>query len=67
MITRVGVGIPARDEVLTISQCIESVLAAAKACEVPVHIAVVADSCSDNTAQLALRALRSTGHPTSRR
>jgi cellulose synthase/poly-beta-1,6-N-acetylglucosamine synthase-like glycosyltransferase len=59
----VAVVIPARNEAVTIRRCIDSVLAA---CDVSMRclkawVVVVADSCSDRTAELAWRSLASHG------
>lgn len=58
MIGAVAVGIPARDEAGDIGACLESVLVAAQACGLPVRVAVVADTCVDDTEEVARRALR---------
>jgi cellulose synthase/poly-beta-1,6-N-acetylglucosamine synthase-like glycosyltransferase len=59
----IGVVIPARNEEATIEACIASVLVAGKhhRRRGALWIVVVADSCSDRTASLALRAIGSCG------
>ena len=52
-ITSVAVVIPAFNEAGSIAACLTSVQAAATACAVPVSVVVVADSCTDATAQIA--------------
>lgn len=52
-IRAVAVVIPARNEEALIGRCLESVLAAAELCSVPVHVTVVADACTDRTAEIA--------------
>jgi glycosyltransferase involved in cell wall biosynthesis len=59
----VGVVIPARNEELTIADCLSAVRAALAACS-PLHaswITVVADSCNDNTVAAAAAALENEG------
>ena len=50
---RVAVVIPARNEELLIGRCLESVIAAAAFAGVDPHITVVADACTDETAEVA--------------
>jgi len=52
-IRAVVVVIPARNEETLIGRCLTSVLAAAELCSVPVHVTVVADGCTDATAEIA--------------
>jgi len=58
----IGVVVPARDEADTIGKCIDSILAAA-ACANPeaLWIVIVADSCKDDTADIARRTLAGRG------
>ena len=51
----VTVGIPARDEAALIEGCLWSVVRAARRIEVPVHVVVAADACSDDTGAHAIR------------
>lgn len=51
----VAVVIPARNEEHRIEACLSSVLAARARCPVDVSVTLVADSCSDRTAELACR------------
>jgi cellulose synthase/poly-beta-1,6-N-acetylglucosamine synthase-like glycosyltransferase len=59
----VGVVVPAQNEEKTIRRCIDSVLAAHESCgrEGELWIAVVADACSDSTAELARDAIGARG------
>jgi len=52
-IRAIAVVIPARNEEALIARCLESVLAAAAESSVPVHVTVVADGCTDRTAEIA--------------
>ncbi len=61
MIKRIAVGIPARNEVESIEACLGSIIVAAQAVELPVSIVVVADSCTDGTADRARSVLRASG------
>lgn len=61
---RVGVVVPARDEELLLSRCLRSVQHAIACSGVPagrVQVVVVADACSDGTADLAARLLDDRG------
>ena len=53
MIKAAGVGIPAHDEEDLLPSCLAAVHQAARHLLVPVHIVVVADACTDRTAQRA--------------
>ena len=54
MIAAVGVVIPAHDEEDLLPSCLSAVrLAAAPLAGIPVHVVVVADACTDQTARLA--------------
>ncbi len=54
MIAAVGVVIPAHDEEDLLPSCLDAVrLAAAPLAGIPVHVVVVADACTDQTAALA--------------
>ncbi|MGK0722557.1 glycosyltransferase [Leucobacter sp. W1478] len=55
MIRHIAVLIPARDEQDRVERCLSSVLAAKRACPVPVSITLVADGCRDGTAARALK------------
>ncbi|WP_053351690.1 glycosyltransferase [Leucobacter musarum] len=55
MITQVAVVIPAKNEEDRIEACLSAVRVAASRCPVPVSITLVADSCTDNTVERALR------------
>jgi cellulose synthase/poly-beta-1,6-N-acetylglucosamine synthase-like glycosyltransferase len=58
----IGVIVPARDEADTIGPCIGSILAAAACADVgALWIVIVADSCTDGTADLAREALAGRG------
>lgn len=61
-IDRVAVVIPARDEQDGIARCVDAVLFAAAAVRPPVAVVVVADRCTDATAERARAAARD--HPT---
>ena len=63
MIKRIAVGVPARNEVESIETCLGSIIVAAQAVEAPASIVVVADSCSDGTADRARSVLRASGLP----
>jgi glycosyltransferase involved in cell wall biosynthesis len=55
----VGVVVPARDEEQRIDRCLDALAVAAARVEVPVHVTVVLDACSDGTAaRCARRAVR---------
>lgn len=56
-----AVGIPARNEAGRIERCIESIVRAIELVDIPVVVAVCADSCTDGTAQIARSALHSSG------
>ena len=53
MINAVGVVIPAHDEQDLLPSCLAAVRLAARQVSVPVHVVVVADACTDQTAELA--------------
>ncbi len=53
---RIVVVVPARDEAATVAACVTSVLIAAQRATAAVDVLVVADRCSDATAELALAA-----------
>ena len=53
MISAVGVVIPAHDEQDLLPSCLAAVRLAARQVSVPVHVVVVADACTDRTAELA--------------
>ena len=55
-IAAVAVVIPARDEAATITACLDAVRTASRAVDVPVAVVVVADRCTDGTAELAAAA-----------
>lgn len=55
MISELAVVIPARDEEQLIATCLDSVIAARRRAEVKVSIVVVADGCTDATADIARR------------
>ncbi|WP_432560905.1 glycosyltransferase family 2 protein [Kineococcus sp. SYSU DK003] len=55
-LTRVVVVVPARDEEETIGRCLAGLERATHRCPVPVDVTVVADRCSDATAQTAAAA-----------
>jgi glycosyltransferase involved in cell wall biosynthesis len=55
MIERIGVVVPARDEEERIEACLGSIQAAIELVSLPCHVIVVADSCTDSTAELASR------------
>ncbi|MEZ0491093.1 glycosyltransferase family 2 protein [Kineococcus sp. TBRC 1896] len=50
---RIVVVVPARDEAATVSACVASVRAAARRVAVDVEVLLVADRCTDSTADLA--------------
>lgn len=50
MIDRIGVIVPAKNEAATIGACLRALSEAAAAVAVPVHVAVVLDDCSDDSA-----------------
>jgi glycosyltransferase involved in cell wall biosynthesis len=52
-VTVAGVVVPARDEEVTIGQCLMSLQAAAAVVEQPVDLVVVLDDCRDGTARIA--------------
>lgn len=52
-IQRVGIVVPAHDEQGWLGPCLDAVRSAADAVAVPVDVVVVADACSDDTAQVA--------------
>jgi len=56
-IEAIAVGIPARDESALIEACLGSVVRAARRVDVPVHIVVAADDCTDDTSARARRVL----------
>ncbi|QYG91888.1 glycosyltransferase family 2 protein [Iamia sp. SCSIO 61187] len=60
-VTAVAVGIPARDEETTIEACLVALGRAARRSPVPVSVVVVADGCTDRTAERAHAALRDAG------
>ena len=53
MINAVGVVIPAHDEQDLLPSCLAAVRLAARQVSVPVYVVVVADACTDRTAELA--------------
>jgi cellulose synthase/poly-beta-1,6-N-acetylglucosamine synthase-like glycosyltransferase len=60
----VAIGIPARDEATRIEACIASIATAAVDCPLPISIVVAADTCRDDTARRASRALAQMGSGT---
>lgn len=56
-----GVAVPAHDEASTVARCVASLRAALRASGAPGWIVIVADGCSDGTADRARRALGSDG------
>lgn len=50
---RIGVVVPARNEAVLMSACLEALAVAAEEVDVPVAICVVADHCTDSTVGLA--------------
>lgn len=57
----VSIVIPARDEASTIEACLLSVIEAARAADRPFDLTVVADRCTDATAEVARRAMGDRG------
>jgi glycosyltransferase involved in cell wall biosynthesis len=49
----VGVVVPAHDEETLLSACLAALRDAASALRLPVHVVVVADACTDQTAAVA--------------
>lgn len=64
-VRQVVVGIPARDEADSIAACLASVIAAAAAAPVPVHVSVADDGSVDGTGTRASSCLDRTRHVTS--
>jgi cellulose synthase/poly-beta-1,6-N-acetylglucosamine synthase-like glycosyltransferase len=56
-IEAIAVGVPARDEAARVGVAITAIATAARNVSVPVYVAVTADSCTDDTALVARRAL----------
>lgn len=55
MIRRIGVVIPARNEGDRVQECLDSIVVARAQVHLPVDVFIVADSCSDATADFARR------------
>ena len=55
MIRAVGVAVPARNEETSVEACLDSIAVAAAAIPVPVIVVVAADSCTDDTVEVARR------------
>lgn len=52
-VTAAGVVVPARDEQKRLPACLSALRKAAEAVRIPVHVVVVADACTDQTAAVA--------------